>query len=88
MREVLHKVALEVIIITETNVPHQENISYFGSGDDEAQMVYNFALPPLLAYSVLTGSPAKLLAWARTLTPPSDKVCFFNFTAWHDGVHQ
>ncbi|WP_345987073.1 sugar phosphorylase [Sulfurimonas sp. HSL1-2] len=86
MREVLHKVAPEVIIITETNVPHQENISYFGSGDDEAQMVYNFALPPLLAHSVLTGSPAKLLAWARTLTLPSDKVCFFNFTASHDGV--
>ena len=48
MREVLHEVAPEVIIITETNVPHHENVSYFGSGDDEAQMVYNFALPPLL----------------------------------------
>ncbi len=86
MREVLHEVAPEVIIITETNVPHKENISYFGSGDDEAQMVYNFALPPLLAHSVLTGSPSKLLEWARTLKLPSDKVCFFNFTASHDGV--
>ncbi|WP_345969259.1 sugar phosphorylase [Sulfurimonas sp. HSL1-6] len=86
MREVLHKVAPEVIIITETNVPHQENVSYFGSGDDEAQMVYNFALPPLLAHAVLTGNPTKLLSWARTLKLPSDKVCFFNFTASHDGV--
>ena len=86
MREVLHKVAPEVIIITETNVPHQENISYFGSGDDEAQMVYNFALPPLLAHTVLTGDPSKMLAWARTLKLPSEKVCFFNFTASHDGV--
>ncbi|MCH2205802.1 MAG: alpha-amylase family glycosyl hydrolase [Lentisphaerales bacterium] len=42
MREVLHQVSPEVIIITETNVPHKENISYFGSGHDEAQMVYNF----------------------------------------------
>jgi sucrose phosphorylase len=86
MREVLHKVAPEVIIITETNVPHNENVSYFGSGDDEAQMVYNFALPPLLAYSVLTEDSSKLLEWAKTLKLPSDKVCFFNFTASHDGV--
>lgn len=86
MRDVLHKVAPEVIIITETNVPHKENISYFGSGDDEAQMVYNFALPPLLAHSVLTGDPSTMLAWAKTLRLPSDKVCFFNFTASHDGV--
>jgi len=86
MREALHKVAPEVIIITETNVPHRENISYFGSGDDEAQMVYNFALPPLLAHSVLTGDPSKMFDWAKTLTLPSDKVCFFNFTASHDGV--
>ena len=86
MREVLHKVAPEVIIITETNVPHKENISYFGSGGDEAQMVYNFALPPLLAHSVLRADPSKMLAWANTLKLPSDKVCFFNFTASHDGV--
>lgn len=85
MREVLHEVAPEVIIITETNVPHNENISYFGSGSDEAQMVYNFALPPLLAHSVLVGDTHKLTSWAQTLTLPSDKVCFFNFTASHDG---
>jgi len=85
MREVLHEVAPEVIIITETNVPHNENISYFGSGKDEAQMVYNFALPPLLAHSVLQGDTKKLTQWAQTLTLPSDKVCFFNFTASHDG---
>lgn len=85
MREVLHKVAPEVIIITETNVPHNENISYFGSGDDEAQMVYNFALPPLLAHSIVTEDTEKLTKWAQTLNLPSDKVCFFNFTASHDG---
>jgi len=85
MREVLHEVAPELIIITETNVPHDENISYFGSGEDEAQMVYNFALPPLLAHSVLQSDTKKLTQWAQTLTLPSDKVCFFNFTASHDG---
>ncbi len=86
MREVLHEVAPEVIIITETNVPHHENVSYFGSGDDEAQMVYNFALPPLLVHSILHGDTKRLTNWANTLILPSNKVCFFNFTASHDGV--
>jgi len=86
MREVIHAVAPEVLIITETNVPHNENISYFGKGDDEAQMVYNFTLPPLLAFSILEGDTTKLTAWAEGLELPSDKVCFFNFTASHDGV--
>jgi len=86
MREAVHSVAPEVFIITETNVPHNENISYFGKGDDEAQLVYNFALPPLLAFSILKGDTTKFTKWVKTLELPSDKVCFFNFTASHDGV--
>jgi sucrose phosphorylase len=86
MREVLHEVAPEVIIITETNVPHHENVSYFGSGDDEAQMVYNFALPPLLVHSILTADTNTITKWAQSLELPSNKVCFFNFTASHDGI--
>ncbi|WP_331774934.1 sugar phosphorylase [Sulfurospirillum sp. 1612] len=86
IREVLHEVAPEVIIITETNVPHKENISYFGSKDDEAQMVYNFALPPLVMHAILTSNTKTLTSWAQTLSLPSDKVCFFNFTASHDGI--
>ena len=86
IREVLHEVAPEVIIITETNVSHSENVSYFGSGDDEAQMVYNFALPPLLLHSLLKEDTKILTEWAKTLVLPSKKVCFFNFTASHDGI--
>ncbi len=86
MREVIHEIAPEVIIITETNVPHHENVSYFGSGDDEAQMVYNFALPPLLLHSLLNGDTTRITEWAQSLELPSDKVCFFNFTASHDGI--
>ena len=85
MREVIHKIAPELVIITETNVPHKENVSYFGSGDDEAQMVYNFALPPLTAHTLLSSNTKKLKEWVKSLTLPSDKVCFFNFTASHDG---
>lgn len=85
MREVIHKIAPEVILITETNVPHAENISYFGSGENEAQMVYNFALPPLIAHSILKEDCTVITKWANSLALPSDKVCFFNFTASHDG---
>ncbi len=85
MREVLHRVSPELMIITETNVPHEENISYFGNGENEAQMVYNFALPPLLAHTMLKEDTTVLKEWAQTLSLPSDKVCFFNFTASHDG---
>lgn len=86
MRDVIHQVAPEVIIITETNVPHKENVSYFGSGHDEAHMVYNFALPPLIAWSIITGDGTRLSEWATELELPSDSVCFFNFTASHDGI--
>jgi len=85
MREVLYRVSPELMIITETNVPHEENISYFGNGENEAQMVYNFALPPLLAHTMLKEDTTVLKVWAQTLSLPSDKVCFFNFTASHDG---
>ncbi len=85
MRDVIHQVAPEVVIITETNVPHKENISYFGSGEDEAQMVYNFALPPLAAHTIHSANTKKLKSWIDSLELPSDKVCFFNFIASHDG---
>ncbi len=86
MRAALDEVAPDVVLITETNVPHAENVSYFGDGTDEAQMVYNFTLPPLLFHTMLTGDVTKLRAWVNTLTTPSDRTTFFNFTASHDGV--
>ena len=85
-RRVLDQVAPFVVLITETNVPHQENISYFGDGIHEAQMVYNFSLPPLVLHSIQTGNGEKLTQWAKTLDLPSDQVTFFNFCASHDGV--
>jgi sucrose phosphorylase len=85
-RQVLERVAPQVVIITETNVPHEENVSYFGNGHNEAHMVYNFTLPPLLMYSLHKQDISVLTDWARGLTLPSDEVCFFNFTASHDGV--
>jgi glycosidase len=85
-RDIFEQVAPHVKILTETNVPHRENISYFGNGEDEAQMVYNFALPPLTAYSIITGDATPLTLWSRTLEPPSINTYFYNFTASHDGI--
>lgn len=87
MRAALDIVAPEVILITETNVPHPENISYFGnSAYPEAQLVYNFTLPPLLFYTLTVGDAYKLSTWINTLTTPREHTAFFNFTASHDGI--
>lgn len=86
IRAVLDQVAPGVMLITETNVPHLDNISYFGNGGNEAQLVYNFALPPLTLHALLTGNAQPLTAWASTLSLPSPTVTFFNFLASHDGI--
>ncbi len=85
-KKVIETLTKNVSIITETNVPHNENISYFGNGHDEADLVYNFTLAPLLGYSVIKNNVSTLTKWAQSLSFPSDKVCFFNFTASHDGI--
>jgi sucrose phosphorylase len=85
-RRILDIVAPQTAIVTETNVPHLENISYFGDGRNEAQMVYNFSLPPLTLHAFHTGNAEILSAWAQTLSLPSDTVTFLNFLASHDGI--
>ncbi len=91
LRCVLDAVAPHSILITETNVPHEENISYFGDVQpdtgrpDEAQLVYQFPLPPLVLHSLLTGSARVLSEWAAELSTPAGAT-FFNFTASHDGI--
>jgi glycosidase len=92
MRCVLDAVAPGTILITETNVPHEENISYFGSpvaksgGTDEAQMVYQFPLAPLVMHSILSGDARVISQWASELETPAPQATFFNFTASHDGI--
>ena len=91
-RAVLDAVAPHVLLITETNVPHAENISYFGAplaetgSTDEAQMVYNFSLAPLTLHTLLTGDATILSRWAAGLKPPAPGATFFNFIASHDGI--
>lgn len=85
-RSILDLVAPQVALITETNVPHQDNIAYFGDGRNEAQLVYNFSLPPLTLHAFHNGRADILATWAQTLTLPSDRATFFNFLASHDGI--
>ena len=86
MRTVLDIAAPKVAVITETNVPHKDNIAYFGDGDNEAQMVYNFALPLLTLHAFQKEDVGILSAWAETLDLPSEQATFFNFLACHDGI--
>lgn len=86
MRAVMERVAPDVLIVTETNVPHEENISYFGDGTNEAHMVYQFPLPPLILHTMTTGDVTALSQWADDLAPAGEYTTFFNFIASHDGV--
>lgn len=73
-------------LLTETNVPHAENVTYFGAGDDEAHMVYQFALPPLTLHAFVTGRATALTDWADSIGPVSRTATWFNFLASHDGI--
>jgi glycosidase len=91
-RAILDVVAPSVLLITETNVPHKENISYFGNylpeleRSDEAQLVYQFPLGPLTLHTFLTGDSTRLTDWAEGLPELLPGTTFFNFTASHDGI--
>lgn len=86
-RAILEENWPDCLLITETNVPHQENISYLGSGD-EAHMVYQFPLPPLTLHAFLRGNARWLRQWAQSLEQETfpDNTTFFNFLASHDGI--
>lgn len=88
-RAILDRVAPEVLLITESNVPFKENLSYLGEringqGEtDEAQLIYQFSLGPLILHTFLEGNAAKLGDWIASLPQP---YCYFNFIASHDGI--
>ena len=86
-RAVVDEVAPGTVLITETNVPHKDNISYLGNGHDEAHMVYQFPLPPLVLHAIHTGSAQVLSQWGASLeTTRNRDTTWFNFLASHDGI--
>lgn len=84
-RDIIDHIDSNGTLITETNVPFEENVSYFGEGD-EAHMVYQFSLPPLLLHALLTENTQYLSNWAMELPEPPERCTYFNFTASHDGI--
>jgi len=85
LRELLAGTAPHALLLTETNVPHAENISYFGGGD-EAHVVYQFSLPPLTLDAWLNEDARPLVRWLAELAPAPPGTTFLNFTASHDGI--
>lgn len=85
-RDVVEEAAKGTVIITETNVPHKDNVAYFGNGHDEAHMVYQFPLPPLVLNAIHNGNGSALTNWASQLPPTGKDTTFFNFLASHDGI--
>lgn len=86
-RAIVDVAAPGTLIITETNVPHKDNVSYLGKGDDEAHMVYQFPLPPLVLHAIRTQSVTTLRQWASVLPMRGNgKTTWFNFLASHDGI--
>lgn len=85
LREILQIVNPSVALITETNVPNHENLSYFGNRN-EAHMIYNFSLPPLLLNALLQGKSEHLKTWMMRMPPAPRGCAYFNFTASHDGI--
>ena len=75
----------EAIIVTETNIPNRENLSYFGNAN-EAHIIYNFSLPPLLLHGLITGDSTHLCNWLMTMPPAQNGTTYLNFIASHDGI--
>ena len=80
IRTLLNAYSKDTLLITETNLPNLENLSYFGNGD-EANAIYNFALPPLLLWTLLMGDTTAIRKWSMGMPPARDHTTYFNFIA-------
>ena len=75
----------QAVIITETNIPNQQNLAYFGNAN-EAHVIYNFSLPPLLVNALVSGSSRHLKTWMMGMPPAQHGTTYLNFIASHDGI--
>jgi len=85
LRLMIEHYAPNAVIITETNIPNRENLTYFGNAN-EAHLIYNFSLPPLLINSLVTGSSTHLKNWLMSMPPAQQGTTYLNFVASHDGI--
>lgn len=85
LRTLVEHARPDAMLITETNIPNRENLSYFGNAN-EAHCVYNFSLPPLLLNTLVTGDCSYLKQWVMAMPPAQNGTAYFNFIASHDGI--
>ena len=85
LRNITNQLNVQTTIITETNLPEKENLSYFGK-NDEANWIYNFSLPPLLVHAFLFENSSFLNKWSKNLPKTKNENCYLNFIASHDGI--
>ena len=85
LRTLIEHTESEAVIITETNIPNTQNLTYFGNAN-EAHCIYNFSLPPLLVNTLITGNCLYLKRWLMSMPPAQNGTCYFNFIASHDGI--
>lgn len=85
LRTLIEHAQTDAIIITETNIPNVQNLTYFGNAN-EAHAIYNFALPPLLVHTLVSGDCQHLKRWLMSMPPAQNGTCYFNFIASHDGI--
>lgn len=85
VRTLVEHINPDIVLITETNIPNRENLSYFGNAN-EAHCVYNFSLPPLLVNTLITGDCGYLKQWQMSMPPAQNGTAYFNFIASHDGI--
>lgn len=85
MRLLLDYAVEPVMLLTETNVPSAENLAYFGNRN-EAHVIYNFPLPPLILHALLSGTSRHLNQWQMAMPPAQLGCTYLNFTASHDGI--
>ncbi len=86
MRAITEQISPWVLLLAEINFPLADNLSYLGSGNDEAHLIYNFPLPPLVLFTLATGNAKYLNQWAAGLKELPAGNAFLNFTASHDGI--
>lgn len=85
LRSLIEHAVNDAVIITETNIPNKENLTYFGNAN-EAHAIYNFSLPPLLVNTLISGDCRYLSQWMMSMPPAQHGTTYFNFIASHDGI--
>jgi sucrose phosphorylase len=85
LRTLIEHYRPDAVVITETNVPNRENLTYFGNAN-EAHLIYNFSLPPLLLYTLVSGDCRHLKTWMMSMPPAQFGTTYLNFIASHDGI--